>query len=250
MEFNFYKIKNMDENIYISLAKNNKKHWWYKSRRKILYKILKKETKNLKDLKILDFGAGVGENLLTLSKFGYVEAYEKDENTKHFLQNYFKSHQKIKVVDKITQNYDLIFLTDVIEHIDNDEEIVKELIKYLNNDGQIIVTVPAFQFLYSKKDESSHHFRRYNYNSLKKLFENKIKIKKISYFNFFLFLPICFFIILFKMLKIQFVYSVLKTPNFFLNLILYKIFSFERFFLNKFNFPFGVSLILIGEKEK
>ena len=74
--------------------------------------------------------------------------------------------------------------------------------------------------------------------------------RKIPYFNFFLFFPICFFIILFKMLKIQFVYSVLKTPNVFLNLILYKIFSSEKFFLNKFNFPLGVSLILIGEKEK
>ena len=43
MEFNFYKIKNIDENIYISLAKNNKEHWWYKSRRKILYKIFSSE---------------------------------------------------------------------------------------------------------------------------------------------------------------------------------------------------------------
>ena len=81
----------------------------------------------------------------------------------------------------------MILAADVIEHIKNDKQIVKSLNKILKKNGLIVVTVPAYQFLFSKKDQALKHFRRYNLNGLKKLFNSDFKTLKISYYNSLLF---------------------------------------------------------------
>ena len=64
------------------------------------------------------------------------------------------------------------------------KKLLTSLNKILKKNGLIIVTVPAYQFLFSKKDQALKHFRRYNItNGLKKLFNSDFKTLKISYFN-------------------------------------------------------------------
>ena len=111
-----------------------------------------------------------------------------------------------------------------------------------------MLTVPAFNFLYSKKDKALKHYRRYNLNEIKELITSKFKYKKLTYYNFFLFFPIVIPIILFKILNVQFIDSVEKTPNVIVNKFFYYIFNLEKFFLKFVNFPFGVSLILFAKK--
>ena len=54
--------------------------------------------------------------------------------------------------------------------------------------GLILITVPAYKFLFSKKDEILGHYRRYNKEEIKKFFKNFNPIK-LTYFNFLLFFP-------------------------------------------------------------
>jgi 2-polyprenyl-3-methyl-5-hydroxy-6-metoxy-1,4-benzoquinol methylase len=49
--------------------------------------------------------------------------------------------------------YDIILLADVIEHVKKPKILINNLKKFLKKDGQIIITVPAYQFLFSKKDK-------------------------------------------------------------------------------------------------
>ena len=103
--------------------------------------------------------------------------------------------------------------------------------------------------MFSTKDIKLHHKRRYNLLNFKNLispFFNKIKL---SYYNFFLFLPISLGIIYYKLLKKDFIDTVEKKPNKLLNYLFYKIFVFESFFLNKINLPFGISIIFLGKKK-
>ena len=95
-----------------------------------------------------------------------------------------------------------------------------------------------------------HHFRRYNKKTLQNILPDNIEIEKISYFNFFLFFPIAIAILFLKFFKIQFIDSVERTPNKLINYLMYKIFSFEKKFLNFMNFPFGLSIILFVKKTK
>ena len=86
--------------------------------------------------------------------------------------------KKIKIFFKneifsIKENtYDTIIYLDVLEHIENDSE---ELIKAFNSlkpNGKLIINAPAFQHLYSNFDRDVNHFRRYNKNSMFKLFKD------------------------------------------------------------------------------
>ena len=108
--------------------------------------------------------------------------------------------------------------------------------------------MPAYQFLFSKKDQALKHFRRYNLNGLKKLFSSDFKTLKISYYNSLLFVPIAIAIIFFKLINHQFINEVEKKPNNILNYIFYSLFKLEKFILKYFDFPFGISIISVFKK--
>ena len=241
----------MDPRIYKLHIENEKEHWWYKGRREIISSIISKFVFKNNKLKILDFGAGSGANTIALSHYGEVYVYEKNENALQLLKKRFEKIPDIFVLDEINENifFDLIIASDVIEHIENDDEIIKFFSRVLKNDGNILITVPSYNFLYTERDKVLGHFRRYNSNTLKKKTNKYFKIIKLSYYNFFLFfLSVVLFVFL-KLFKIKsLITSPENTPNFFLNNLFYKIFSSEKFFLKYLNFPFGSSIVYLAKK--
>ena len=102
--------------------------------------------------------------------------------------------------------------------------------------------------MFTNKDVVLGHYRRYSISQIKRIFKN-FKIKKLSYFNFFLFLPISISLILLKFLKTDFIDSVEKKPNIILNKILYLIFNLESKIINIFDFPIGISILGVFEKK-
>ena len=137
----------------------------------------------------------------------------------------------------------------MIEHVKDDEIILKYLSELLDKNGQIIITVPAFNFLFSSKDKVLRHYRRYTKKDIQKIISKHFIITKLSYFNFFLFIPIAISIVFLKIFKASFIDSVEKKPNTILNSVLFKIFHSEKFILNFLNFPFGISLIALAKKK-
>ena len=241
----------MEVEVYKRWDEENQKHWWFEGRKKIIYSILKNNIRK-NDLKILDFGCGVGVNTKMLTEFGDVTCFDPSPEAIKFLKRKFNNDKKVLVEDNLdncSEKFDLIIAADVVEHIENDNEEIIKLHKLLKSDGLFFATVPAYQFLFSIKDIKLHHKRRYNLFNFKKLispFFNKIKI---SYYNFFLFLPISLVIIYYKFLRKDFIDKVEKKPNKIINFLFYKIFSYESFLLNKVNFPFGISIIFLGKKR-
>ncbi len=124
-----------------------------------------------------------------LNKFGYVHVYEKDEKTSRFLKEKFKKYENIKIIQKPNNNnkefFDLILVADVIEHVEDDMAILQYLSELLNKNGQILITVPAFDFLFSNKDKVLLHYRRYTKKNMKKIISKYFNITKLSYYNFF-----------------------------------------------------------------
>lgn len=239
----------MNQETFIRHCKNEKKHWWFKGRREILKSVIKKNIKE-KKLNILDFGSGSGTNINILKEYGTVYVYEKNKIMRNLLKNKFQNNKNIKIIEKLNKlKYDIILAADVIEHIKKDILIIKKLNYYLKKKGKIFITVPAYQLLFSKKDLELKHFRRYNILSLKKLLIN-FKILKITYFNFFLFFPQSLLILFFKLLNINFIKNAEKTPNIFINKILYIIFTIEKYFINYINFPFGLSILCVCQKNE
>ena len=138
-------------------------------------------------------------------------------------------------------------MADVIEHVKQPKELLKDLKKFLKKDGHILITVPAYQFLFSTKDEVLGHYRRYDKKSLKNEL-NGFKIENISYFNTFLCVPIVMMTLLNKFLNRNYIKKAETTPNFIINKLCFIIFTAEKYFIKYFNLPFGISIYILAKK--
>jgi len=237
----------MKNEVYKRHIDNFSKHWWFQARKKIIREII--NNKIDKKIEILDFGSGSGVNIDMLSQFGFVNIYEPHPPTKNYLKYKYTNKNKFKILDKIkNQKFDLIILADVLEHIKKDKKVIEKLSNNLKHNGQILITVPAYQFLFSMKDITLGHYRRYNKTQILKLFQ-KFKIIKLTYFNFFLFTPISFLILFFKLFKIDFINKVESAPNQYINKTLFHIFSIERKIIKILDLPFGLSLLGLFKKK-
>lgn len=214
--------------------------WWYKAKENLLNFILINLNLN-KDIRILEIGPGKGNNINTLRSYGKVDVLE-DEIT--FIE-YLKKHKfknisnYFKGLEEINYKYDLIILLDVLEHIEESQSFLFKLKTILNENGSIVIGVPAYKFLWSVHDERLNHFRRYTWKILKD--ESKdYKIFKRYGFNYLL-LPIRYLQIKFSN-NIHTVNESSKLVNNFLFFISKIENSLRKFRINP---KFGISLYAI-----
>lgn len=237
----------MDNDTFQRQINNQNNHWWFQARKKLIEQVIS-ELPLTKKSKILDFGAGSGVNLNMLKKYGNVDIHEKNKFARSQLKKKYKNINKVFSNLKLKKNYyDLILLADVIEHVKKPKILLKELKKSLKKNGFLLITVPAYEFLFSKKDLALGHYRRYNKTKLINDVQD-FEIKKSSYFNTLLFVPIAIVTLFNKLLKIDYLKKVETTPFYILNKLLYFIFSFEKKLIKHFNLPFGLSLYILCKK--
>jgi len=102
-------------------------------------------------------------------------------------------HGTLNEDDFLDHSLENICMLDVLEHIEHDEDFLKLIEKKISPEGKILITVPAYKFLWSKEDVEAGHFRRYTIKQLKKKFEKSgFEILYATYF--FLFLPVPVFL--------------------------------------------------------
>jgi hypothetical protein len=79
---------------------------------------------------------------------------------------------------------DLVTAFDIIEHVDDEAGALRELARVCRRGGYLLVTVPAFQFLWGNQDVISHHRRRYTRSMLRERIEAAgFRIATLTYFN-------------------------------------------------------------------
>lgn len=242
----------MDKEIYELMAKHDQTHWWFRARRLILKGLL--DSMALKNSsKILDIGCGTGENLVWLNHFGDAQGIEMNPLVADLAQ---KKGYAVKIgwlPDAFLfapQKFDLILMADVLEHIEEEYESLLEVRSALA--GKLIITVPAFPFLWSAHDEYHQHQRRYTRKTLQSSLESAgFKVERISYFNSILFLPAALFRLLRKSFRIARVSQAeLQTPPKLINHLFFKVFMLDKFLLRFCNLPFGLSLLAVCEVGK
>jgi SAM-dependent methyltransferase len=146
--------------------------------------------------------------------------------------------------------FDVITALDVLEHVDNDLAAMDELARVTREGGVLVITVPAYGFLWSEHDEALHHRRRYAASELRnKLTNAGFEIERITYYITFLFFPILFMRFAQSLSKksIHAKTSHVILPGW-LNSFLIGILAFERVLLRWMNFPFGVSIVCLARK--
>jgi SAM-dependent methyltransferase len=130
---------------------------------------------------LLEVGAGRGEfiNRFTKDPLLNTIAVELDQQ---YLAKLSQSHKGYDSVAAITEKIDYAYAIDVMEHIENDVEVMKEIHGKLAVNGKILIYVPARMELYSEFDKNIGHFRRYTKSELRrKAIEAGFTIEKLTY---------------------------------------------------------------------
>jgi dolichyl-phosphate beta-glucosyltransferase len=229
-----------------------KHHWWFQSKNELIKNLISKLDRKFKF--ILDAGCGTGLNLSYLKNFGtcfgcdvVLEALQFCK--KNELTNLSQCNlEGICLKDK---SFDLVTILDVIEHVDNPEKVLAELRRVLRDDGTLIVSVPAFKFLWSQHDDALNHLRRYEKKELKELLEFcGFEVKKMGYFFFVPFLIVLPIRVIRKLFvkKGESTSDTTTLPPKFLNSLLKWMLKIEAKLAAKFSLPFGTTLFAVLSK--
>lgn len=167
-------------------------HWWYRGRRKVLHAELDRLALPA-DAQILDAGCGSGRTLEELTPLGTVQGIELDPSAAAVARARGKGEVREGRLEELPwedETFDLITCLDVIEHTPDDRATLRELLRVTKPGGYLLVTVPAYQALWSQHDEANHHYRRYNRRMLSAAAgESGWAVVRMTSFNSLLFPP-------------------------------------------------------------
>jgi ubiquinone/menaquinone biosynthesis C-methylase UbiE len=228
-------------------------YWWFVARRRLVCELIDGLAMPAKT-RLLDVGCGTGANLKAFDESFERVGIDVSRAALGFCQ---QRGLDSLVQAKIEQSgldqgtFDLITALDVLEHVDDDMVALRELWRVSKPGGFLLITVPAFGFLWSEHDEALHHRRRYTIAELQsKLASAGFTATRISYFLATLFLPILVARtiqnITKKRVEPQATHVILPT---WLNSLIVRVLDWERRILQAtWRMPFGVSIVALAQK--
>lgn len=233
-------------------------YWWFKAKRDLLFKTVKKLTKNLgTDVHLLDGGCGSGANLKAIQDLLPAIGIEKYEDglklcKRRNLNNLLSA--ELEHLPFKHGTFDIVLAMDVLEHVEDDLEVLKEISRVSKENSILIVHVPAFKFLWCDHDIAVNHKRRYTVGELvEQLKKSDFKVKSINYrlCSFFLLGILRKYLIIIKKLikKNSKPQTYRPKVGMFVNNILFSIIKMEDYFLNFIRLPFGLSIFCIAQKK-
>jgi SAM-dependent methyltransferase len=190
----------MNTDFYKTYFAIEKDHWLMKVRRKIVCDQLEKYAHAFmtphggSPKKVLDFGSGSGFLVNELQKKG-IDAHGVDNSAEAIAYGTSLGIKNLSVLGNMSPlpfadgYFDCVLAMDVLEHLPEEQYVLSELKRVLKKDGVLIITVPAYMFLWGRQDEVSQHFRRYTMGRIIEVIRTSgdFDILKRSYFNTFLF---------------------------------------------------------------
>ncbi len=242
----------MQEIVYHTNYKLEDSYWWFVARNYIIKELTNQYSNLLVGDTVLDVGCGTGGFAKSISD-RYIPVCM---DTSPLALDYCKKRGLNDIYEGVLsdfpkRDYNIkgVFMLDVIEHIEDDEMVIKEVYDLLQPGGSFIASVPAYQWLWSRHDKMHMHYRRYTKNKFNKMLKSQgFNIKYSSYFNTFLFPPAVLKRFFDKMTGEKGEYKPVDDVSPALNNIFHKIFRSEATFLKFIRFPVGVSIVTIALK--
>lgn len=227
------------------------RHWWWRARERVVLR----ELERLKPAggwnHVLDVGSGDGLFFDVLDRYGRsVEGVEPDAALVSE-ENAVSRRVHVMPFDESFRpdhRFGLIVFLDVLEHMTRSESALAHAAALLEPGGVIVVTVPAFQHLWTTHDDLNHHVRRYTTRSLHALLASALEVERCRYFFHWPYAA---------KLAMRATETVLRprpkppaVPSARLNRLLLGVCALEQTLIGGLPLPFGSSIIAVARKRE
>ncbi len=225
------------------------KHWWWRARTAFIVETLRHLRPPNGWERILDIGCGDGLFFPRLREFGDVEGIEPSAE----LLNPTNPDRDRIYVGPFDRNfhpgrqYSLILMLDVLEHLENPIEALRQVADLLQPDGMFLITVPAFMALWTNHDVMNHHFTRYTKARLCKVIEDAGLCVTEERYLYHWMCP--------AKLAVGFAERILHSepkpatvPSGWINEALFRLSRLEQKTISRLPMPVGSSLMTIGKR--
>jgi len=168
-------------------------HWWFRGRWAVVESLLASAGLPPQP-RILDAGCGTGGNLQRFADLGDAVGVDPSADAVRFCKERGLGSVQQAGLESLPFDdgeFDLVAATDVIEHIAAEQQALRELWRVTAAGGAMLLTVPAYAWLWSEEDENLHHQRRYTRAGLRRAVEScGWETRTATYFNSILLPPI------------------------------------------------------------
>jgi SAM-dependent methyltransferase len=245
----------MDQEFYAEYSQIEDTHWWFRGRREIFTRLLAPFADGTRR-RILDIGFGTGAMLTFLSRYGAVIGMDMSVEAIRFARTRCDRPMLLGDITQVplaSAAFDLVTAFDIVEHVDDDAAALAELARVCRPGGHILLTVPAFQFLWGNQDVISHHRRRYTLAQL----EQRVRAagftpRRLSYFNALLFPAVAAVRVARRLRgepKGEIKSDFTMTKPGLVNDVLTRVFAAEGRLVARWRLPVGVSVVCLAERR-
>lgn len=258
-----------DETGFDVLIQMQREHFWYRGRHKLLLNVLKKEIfrrfGKARGLRAIDMGGGCG-GWLEYLRSGEPCMFEQlalgDSSIRALtlagpVVGAFAGRYQIDLLDIVwSEEWDVVFLLDVLEHIPDHREVLRQIRKSMRPGGLLFVTTPALTFFWTYNDELAHHQRRYCAQDFQDLATYAdLELLRTNYFMFFLSPALLLSRMLFRppvsataAQRQEHLARTHRIPAAPINKILSKVFALEALMVNRIGLPWGTSILAVFQR--
>jgi SAM-dependent methyltransferase len=165
------------------------RHWWFTARRSILRAVAAEVVPPSRDTRVVDLGCGAGANAAALDEIYTCCGVDCSSEAialarRRFPRTQFFCGRAPEDTEALIAGADLVLLADVLEHVEDDRELVARVVERLRPGACLVITVPADKSLWSRHDQSHGHYRRYDQAEFAGLWRGlPVRVEVLSYFN-------------------------------------------------------------------
>jgi SAM-dependent methyltransferase len=230
-----------------------RRHWWFRGRRRILERLLARLDPPLPPgARALDVGCGTGANGRVLAARA---AFSVGIDASRIPLALGERTHAARLRGDATAlpfpdgSFDLVVALDVLEHLDDDAGGAREMCRVLRPGGVAVIFTPALEILWGLQDDVSHHRRRYGKGQLRALVSAAgLTIQRLTFFNSFLFPPILAARLMMRVLPPVHLRSENQVGGPITNAVLGAVFGAEAPLLERVDLPIGVSLACLARR--
>ena len=235
----------MDPNYSAYYRQLYEHHWWFRMRERWILQVLRRSCPAEGWGSILDVGCGDGVLFDRLIEFGDVEGVETsreivDPANPHFQKIHIGPFDDSFRPDK---QYSLVLLLDVLEHLTDPADALRRCMALLKPGGSLVITVPAFNLVWTNHDVLNQHVTRYRKDTLFPLLKQAgLRVAESEYWFQWTFLVKLAERLIEKMFRLPPTNPVIPAPS--ANRALCSVCSIEHSLLGPLHLPFGTTLFV------